>query len=101
MTVSILHRTSVLVLNRHWLAIDAITPVEAFGHLARRSARALHIDGDSIQPFDWEDWRELALADGAPSIGTPRGRVRIPTVLVLTQYAKVRTHYTTSILTKG
>ena len=85
-----LHRTTVLVLNRHWLAIDAVSPAEAFGHLARRTARALHVERDNIQPFDWEDWRELPLTEGSPSIGTPHGRVRIPTVLVLNRYAKVR-----------
>ena len=85
-----LHRTTVLVLNRHWLAIDAVSPAEAFGHLARRTARALHVERDNIQPFDWEDWRELPLTEGSPSIGTPHGRVRIPTVIVLNRYAKVR-----------
>ena len=89
MTVPILHRSSVLVLNRHWLAIDAITPIVAFGHLATGSARALRIDGDSIQPFDWEDWRGLEIPDGLAAIGTPSGRVRIPTVIVLTRYARV------------
>lgn len=89
MTIPTLHRSSVLVLNRHWLAIDSITPVNAFGHLATGSARALRIDGDSIQPFDWEDWRELPVPDGTPAIGTPHGKVRIPTVVVLTNYSKV------------
>ena len=89
MTVPTLHRSSVLVLNRHWLAIDAITPIVAFGHLATGSARALRIDGDSIQPFDWEDWRGLEIPDGLAAIGTPSGRVRIPTVIVLTRYARV------------
>ena len=41
MTTHALQRTTVLVLNRHWLAIDSITPAEAFGHLATGSARAL------------------------------------------------------------
>ena len=89
MTVPILHRSSVLVLNRHWLANDTITPIVAFGHLATGSARALRIDGDSIQPFDWEDWRGLEIPDGLAAIGTPSGRVRIPTVIVLTRYARV------------
>lgn len=89
MTVPILHRSSVLVLNRHWLAIDAITPIVAFGHLATGSARALRIDGESIQPFDWEDWRGLDIPEGVPVIGTPAGKVRIPTVIVLTRFAQV------------
>lgn len=89
MTVPILNRSIVLVLNRHWLAIDAITPVDAFGHLATGTARALYIEGDSIQAFDWEDWRVLPAGDEAATIGTPRGPVMIPTVIVLTHYARV------------
>ncbi|MEM9237554.1 MAG: HNH endonuclease [Verrucomicrobiota bacterium] len=89
MTVSILQRSSVLGLNRQWLAIDAITPMVAFGQLASGSARALAIDGNSIQPIEWEDWLGLGIPEGAPSIGTPRGPVRVPTVVVLTRYARV------------
>ena len=92
MTIPTLHRSTVLVLNRHWLAIDAVTPIDAFGHLATGSARALRIEGEAIQPFDWEDWRALDLPAGVPSIGTPRGRVRIPTVIVLSGYAGVPMH---------
>lgn len=92
MTTSLLHRTTVLVLNRHWLAIDTATPAEAFGHLATGSARALRIEGDSMQAFDWEDWRELGAGEGIAVIGTPRGPVRIPTVIVLTRYARVPVH---------
>ena len=92
MTFPVLHRTTVLVLNRHWLAIDAVTPVEAFGHLASGTARALRIEGDSMQPFDWADWRELPVDDGVSVIGTPRGPVRIPTVIVLTRFDRVPLH---------
>ncbi len=92
MTTHFLHRTTVLVLNRHWLSIDAITPAEAFCHLATGSARALKIEGEAMQAFGWEDWRELPAEDGAASIGTPRGPVRIPTVIVLSRYGRVPLH---------
>ena len=92
MTTSILHRTTVLVLNRHWLAIDTATPAEAFGHLATGTARALRIETDSMQAFDWEDWRGLPADEGVPVIGTPRGPVRIPTVIVLTRFERVLIH---------
>lgn len=92
MTSSLLHRPTVLVLNRHWLAIDTATPAEAFGHLATGSARALRIEADSMQAFDWDDWRRLSAHPGDPVVGTPRGPVRIPTVIVLTRYAKVPFH---------
>ena len=92
MTPHSLHRTTVLVLNRHWLAIDAITPAEAFGHLATGTARALRIKGDTMQAFDWEDWRGLPAEEGSSVVGTTRGPVRIPTVIVLSRYGRVPIH---------
>ena len=92
MTTHSLHRTTVLVLNRHWLAIDAITPAEAFGPLAPGTARALRIEGDTMQAFDWEDWRGLPADEGSSVVGTTRGPVRIPTVIVLSRYGRVPIH---------
>lgn len=92
MTEHLLQRCSVLVLNRHWLAIDAISPADAFGHLATGSARALWIEGDSMQAFDWADWRGLPAGEGVAVIGTTRGPVRIPTVIVLARFDRVPIH---------
>ncbi|WP_035613255.1 HNH endonuclease [Haloferula sp. BvORR071] len=92
MTEHFLQRSSVLVLNRHWLAIDAVTPVDAFGHLATGTARALRIEGDAMQAFDWADWRALPVVAGEPAIGTTTGPVRIPTVIVLANYDRVPIH---------
>ncbi len=90
---TLLQDRTVLVLNRHWTAIDAITPAEAFTHLCAGTARALDITGgESIQPLDWEAWRALPMADGAPSIGTTKGRVRIPTVILLNRYDRMPVH---------
>lgn len=79
-----------LVLNRHWLAIDAVTPADAFLHLASGSARALRIEDGWVEPLDWEAW--LALAAGSRSVGTPRGRIRIPAVVVLNHFDRVPMH---------
>lgn len=92
MTPSPLHRPTVLVLNRHWLAVDTATPAEAFGHLATGSAHAVRIEGGSMRAFDWEGWRALGAEPGARAIGTPRGPVRVPTVIVLVRYARVPVH---------
>ena len=90
---TLLQDRTVLVLNRHWTAIDAITPAEAFSHLCAGSARALEISGgESIQPLDWETWRTLPVPDGAPAIGTTRGPVRIPTVILLNRYDRMPLH---------
>jgi 5-methylcytosine-specific restriction endonuclease McrA len=90
MTTPLLHRLSVLVLNRHWLAIDAATPADAFHHLASGSARALRIEEDVMEPLGWDDW--LALDAGPRSVGTPKGRVRIPSVIVLARFERVPMH---------
>ncbi len=88
-----LHDRTVLVLNRHWAAIDAITPAEAFSHLCASTARALHIlSGESIQPLAWEEWRALPVAEGTPALGTTHGRVRIPAVMVLNRYDRMPLH---------
>jgi len=84
---------SVLVLNRQWLAIDAITPAEAFSHLCAGSARALEISaGESIRPLDWSAWRELPVLASTRQIGTPAGPVRIPSVVLLNCFARVPLH---------
>ena len=88
-----LHDRIVLVLNRHWTAIDAITSAEAFSHLCAGTARALEIlPGESIQPLDWETWRALPVADGDRAIGTTQGRVRVPTVILLNRFDQMPLH---------
>jgi len=90
---TLLQDRTVHVLNRHWTAIDAITAAEAFSHLCAGTARALEIiGGESIQPLDWGTWRALPAADGTPAIGTTKGRVRIPTVILLNRYDRMPVH---------
>lgn len=89
MYVPLLQRASVLVLNRQWLAISSVTPIAAFGHLSTGSARALRLDESAIQSIDWEGWQKLDVDARFPSIGTPRGPIRIPTVIVLAHYGRV------------
>ncbi len=90
MTLSLLHRATVLVLNRNWQAIHAVTPADAFGYLTAGTARALRIQGlHDMQPLDWETWRQLAPGEGDASVGTTTGRVIIPTVIVLNRYDRV------------
>lgn len=88
-----LHERTVLVLNRHWMAVDAITPAEAFSHLSAGTARALEIrGGESIRPLGWEAWRGLPAAPGVRAIGTPRGPVRVPAVVLLNRFDNVPLH---------
>ena len=86
----ILHKTTVLVLNRNWQAIHTKTPAEAFCMMASGSATGLDVHGDDhISPVRWEDWLKLPIRDEDHAVNTPRGAVRVPTVIVAANYAKV------------
>lgn len=86
----ILNKATVLVLNRHWQAIHVKTPAEAFCMLATGAATALDVQvDDHITPVRWEDWLQLPIREQDNSVKTTRGLVRVPTVIVAANYAKV------------
>ncbi len=87
---SILHKSTVLVLNRNWQAIHVKTPAEAFCMMATGAANGLDVQGaDSISPLKWDDWLMLPIRDEDHVVNTPRGAVRVPTVIVASNYSKV------------
>ncbi|BDS07907.1 hypothetical protein NT6N_29470 [Oceaniferula spumae] len=91
--MSILHKNTVLVLNRNWQAISVTTPAQAYGQMASDAATGLDIQHlDWMVPVDWKTWLTLPVREGDLSIGTARGPVRAPTVLVLSRYADVPMH---------
>lgn len=86
----ILHKTTVLVLNRNWQAIHVKTPADAFCMMASGAATGLDVQGDEhIIPVRWDDWLKLPIREEDNAINTPRGAVRVPTVIVAANYAKV------------
>jgi len=88
--MSILHKNTVLVLNRNWQAVNITTPANAFSQMATDSATALDITGmDAMVPTRWEDWVDLPIREGDQFIGTPQHRVRVPTVIVCVNFARV------------
>ena len=61
---SILHQSTVLVLNRNWQAIHVKTPAEAFCMMATGAANGLDVQGDdSISPLKWDDWLTLPIRE--------------------------------------
>jgi len=87
---SVLDKNIVLVLNRNWQAINIITPAEALCHMFTDTATALEIRGkDYMLPTKWEQWLELPVTEGDWSIRTVDGAIRVPTVIVLSRFAKV------------
>jgi 5-methylcytosine-specific restriction endonuclease McrA len=86
----ILNKTIVLVLNRHWQAIDVKTPAETFSMLVTGSATALDMTPDeNMRPVTWEEWLTLPVREGDHAVGTVRGGIRVPTVIVLARFGKV------------
>jgi len=86
----ILNQPTVLVLNRNWQAIHVKTPAEAFCMMASGSALGLDVQGDDcILPVSWEAWLKLPVRSYDQVVNTPRGRVRMPTVITATAFAKV------------
>lgn len=86
----VLNKATVLVLNRNWQAINVKTPQEAFGMLATDTATALDIGDDgTMVPVRWSDWMTLPVRDTDNAVKTVRGAIRVPTVIVLSNFAKV------------
>ena len=88
--MNILTKATVLVLNRNWQAINVRTPQEAFCMMATNVATGLEIEGeDHIRPVTWEEWITLPIRDLDEAVHTVRGSIRVPTVIVAVNYAKV------------
>jgi len=86
----ILNKNIVLVLNRNWQAINIRTPQDAFCQMATNVATALEIEGDEhIRPVQWDEWITLPVRDGDHAVRTARGAIRVPTVIVAVNYARV------------
>ena len=87
---NILTKATVLVLNRNWQAIHVRTPQEAFCQMATHVVTALEIEGeDHIRPVTWDEWLTLPVRAQDNAVQTARGPVRVPTVIVAVNFAKV------------
>ena len=84
-----LNQPTVLVLNRNWQAINVRTPADAICQMATGVATALEIEGESIRPVKWDEWLTLSIREQDNAVRTVRGAVRIPTVIVLANFARV------------
>jgi 5-methylcytosine-specific restriction endonuclease McrA len=85
----ILNKNIVLVLNKNWQAINTRTPADAFCQMATNVATALDIDGENIRPVGWDEWLTLAVRDNDTAVQTVRGLIRVPTVIIAINYARV------------
>src|SRR5215510_7951989 len=86
----ILNKNIVLVLNRNWQAINIRTPQEAFCQMATNVATGLDIESENhIRPVSWDEWLTLPIRAGDNFVRTTRGAIRIPTVIVAVNFARV------------
>jgi 5-methylcytosine-specific restriction endonuclease McrA len=86
----ILNKTIVLVLNRNWQAINIRTPQDAFCQMASNVATALDIESDDqIRPVTWDEWITLPTRPQDNAVRTAHREIRVPTVIVAVNYAKV------------
>src|ERR1039458_4429045 len=91
----ILNKTIVLVLNRNWQAINIRTPADAFCQMATNAATTLDIElgdgarAEALRPVMWDEWITLPVRDGDHAVRTTRGAIRVPTVIVAVNYARV------------
>jgi 5-methylcytosine-specific restriction endonuclease McrA len=86
----ILNKAIVLVLNRNWQAINIRTPQDVFCMMAGNVATGLDIEGENrIRPVTWDEWIALAVRPQDNAVHTVRGQIRIPTVIVAVNFARV------------
>lgn len=79
--------SSVLVLNLSYIPIHVTSVRRAFTLIYQDAARAVD---DQYQTFDFEQWRSFSgKAERGPCIGTSRGPICVPRVIVLTAYDRI------------
>jgi 5-methylcytosine-specific restriction endonuclease McrA len=87
--------TSVLVLNRQYMAVHVVTARRAFGLLYRELAEVIHVDGGCFGTYSFHSWREVSelLAEEKKPhddwIRTVSFEIRVPRVIRLLGFDRV------------
>lgn len=82
-----------LVLNRNWQPIGVSTVGKSLVKVWNDAARI--VDPANYQQYTWHDWAELMPASGDRFIQTCRLQLRVPEVIVLSNYDRVPTNAVT------
>ncbi len=82
-----------LVLNRSWVPIGTTSVRTAICLLYREAARAVNTGDYSVHDFD--SWASLKVAEEEPCIRTVSLRLKVPEVVLLTDYDKFPRHRVT------
>lgn len=89
--------SSVLVLNRYFMAVHVIPARRAFSLLCKEAAEVVHVSEDRYDSFNFESWREVSqyrelFPDGDDAydwIRTVSFEIRVPRVIRLLGYDKL------------
>jgi 5-methylcytosine-specific restriction endonuclease McrA len=76
-----------LILNRNWQPVHVATVARALVLLWNESARV--VDPADYRLYTWEDWARLRPRDGEDHIRAVRFKLRVPEVVVLTNYDRL------------
>lgn len=76
-----------LVLNRNWQAVGVATVARSLTLVAGERARI--VDPNDFQQYTWADWARLIPNENEPSVQSVSFRLRVPEVIVLTEYDRV------------
>lgn len=89
--------TSVLVLNRHYVAVHVVSARRAFCLLVKEMAEIVHVENGSYMTYDFEGWLEIselrsAMGERSDEEDWVRGvgfEVQVPRVVRLLSYDRV------------
>jgi 5-methylcytosine-specific restriction endonuclease McrA len=88
--MSSLNKDIVLVLNKHWQAINISTPADALSMMYANTATGLDIRGkEDMVPLTWKEWVNLTSSDDDHFVKTIQGNIKIPKIIILCRYDKV------------
>ncbi len=88
-------QTSVLVLNRQYMAVHVVTARRAFGLLYRELAEVIHVDQGNFGTYSFHSWREVSemlAQEKQPHddwIRTVSFEIRVPRVIRLLDFDRV------------
>jgi 5-methylcytosine-specific restriction endonuclease McrA len=77
---------SVLVLNHSFIPIHVTSVRRAFSLVYQESARVVN---ERYETFDFASWAGQRVNGDTPAIGTPRGAIGLPRVIVLQSYDRI------------
>lgn len=86
MVAVVLNRPT-LVLNRNWQAVGVATVARSLTLVAGERARI--VDPTDFQQYTWADWARLTPPEDQPFVQAVTFRLRVPEVIVLTEYDRV------------